>query len=281
MNRLFSIVKIPTEQICRWPHPNSTRMVARTNQTRHYDDDPSDIKPILDAITQDDRLRTSSKPLSRLQGRACEILRLMYERDAYPDSNTTEETIPEVTTRELADTERFSVTQQRLRQTLNKLDNCGYLRSDRTEPPHQFSITHSCIAADTAEEATPNSASSPSNQNHEKQTPTATTDDEQLQASATNYQRASTLAAEAASNLTPRHRLVASIAKTSGLVVAIGSTILLVAGTQLSPHLYAAGESGFLAGTTLLIGWLWLLFVGLVKGRSEESHENVAPSGTT
>jgi hypothetical protein len=257
-------------------------MIARTNQTRHGDDDdPSDIKPILDAITQDDRLRTSSKQISYLQMRACEILRLMYEQDAYLEPNTTEESIPGVTARELADTEQFSVTQQSLRQTLNKLDNCGYLKSDRTERPHQFSITRSCIAADTAEEAKPNSASSSSNQNHENQTPTPATDDEQSQTSATNYQRASTLAAEAASNLTPRRRLVASTAKTSGLIVAIGSTILLVAGTQLSPHLYAAGESGFLAGATLLIGWLWLLFVGLVEGGSEASHENVAPSGTT
>ncbi|WP_285252962.1 hypothetical protein [Halobacterium salinarum] len=273
-------MKILDEQICRWPQHDSIRMAPRTDLTRYHEDEPSDIKPILDAITQDDRLRTASESFSRLQWRACEICQKMHERGAYLESNTTEETISGVTARELADTGRFSVTQQRLRQSLNKLDNCGYLKSDCTEPPHQFTIAHSCIAADTAEEATPNSASSPSNQNHEEETPTATTDDEQLQVSATNYQRASTLAAEAASNLTPRQRLVASLSKTSGAIVGIGSALLLAAGTQLSPHLYAAGESGLLAGATLLLGWLWLLFVGLVEGSSEESHENVALSGT-
>lgn len=256
------------------------RMQVSTDQIYYEEECPTAIEPLLDAIECDDRIGTADVPLSHSKRRAYAIIEIMYEWEAYSRSDTSEETVTGVTTPELDETGRFSTTQQTLRQDLKALDTYGYLERESTEPPYQFTIADDWVDVDIDVEATAAAVESPTDTNVDECISAEMSDDVESPVSPTNYQRVSTLATEAAANLTPAQRLVVAIFGRSGIIVGLGSGGVLVAGTQLSPHLVAAGESGLLASGTLLFGWLWLHFVGFVAGDTAGREERESPSET-
>jgi len=245
---------------------------------------PSWVKPLEEAITEDERLNDRRFPdsyqkYSSRRSRSQTIL--SYIADQYARSDQADEPTEtvEITVSELIATEQFAVSRKTVRDDVDRLVAYGYFETETAGNCHTYRVADPWVSGDRDTNATSRLADvseRPKAGNRvstSQETPTPPVE------ASRNYQQAVRLFRQGAANLTSRQRVVASIFGSTGPLLGILGAILIVSGQD--PTLVAAGESSLWAGVTLLIGWLWLQFVGLVEGLHDDQQDVLSLSDST
>jgi len=245
---------------------------------------PSWVKPLEEAIAEDKRLNDRRFPdnyqkYSSRRSRSQTILSYITDQYAYSDQADEPTDPAELTVSELIATEQFVVSRKTVRDDLERLVAYGYFETETAGNCHTYRVADRWVNGDRDENTTSRLAEvseRPDAENHVSTNQETSTPP--VEASR-NYQQAVILFRQGAANLTSRQRVVASIFGSSGPLVGTLGVILIVSGQD--PHLVAAGESSLWTGVTLLIGWLWLQFVGLVEGVQDDQQAVVFSSEST
>ena len=245
---------------------------------------PSWVKPLQEAIAEDERLNDRRFPdnfqtYSSRRSRSQTILSYISDQYACSDQADEPTNTVEITVSELMATEQFTVSRKTVRDDLARLVAYGYFETETAGNCHTYRVADPWVNGDRDENATSRLdevSERPDAKNRVSTSQEALTPPVEA---TRNYHQAVTLFRQGTTNLTSRQRVVASIFGSSGLLVGILGVILIVSGQD--PHLVAAGESSLWAGVTLLIGWLWLQFVGLVEGVQDDQQDVVFSSEST
>ena len=245
---------------------------------------PSWMKPLQEAIAEDERLNDRRFPdnyqkYSSRRGRSQTILSYIADQYACTEQADEPTETVEITVSELIATEQFAVSRKTVRDDLERLVACGYFEAETGGNCHTYRVADPWINGDRGENPTSllaDVSERPKAGNRvsaSQETPTPPVE------ASRSYQQAVILFRQGAANLTSRQRVVASIFGFSSPLVGIFGGILIVSGQD--PALVAAGESSLWAGVTLLIGWLWLQFVGLVEDVPDDQQDVLSLSDST
>jgi hypothetical protein len=245
---------------------------------------PSWVKPLQEAIAEDERLNDRRFPdnlqtYSSRRSRSQTILSYISDQYACSDQADEPTNAVEITVSELMATEQFTVSRKTVREDLDRLVAYGYFETETAGNCHTYWVADPWVNGDRDESATLRLADVSERPDAENRVSTIQETPTPSVEASRNYHQAVTLFKQGATNLTTRQRVVASIFGSSSPLVGILGVILIVSGQD--PNLVAAGESSLWASVTLLIGWLWLQFVGLVEGVPDDQQDVVFSSEST
>lgn len=260
-------------------------MSSRLDSTGEQVARPPFLSALQEELWGDERLETSYQPVTSQKIRAEEILEVLCERHAFPRVDRTGMESSWISAPRLAEMDRFDVGTATLRSDLKTLVEYGYLEADTTGSPYVYRIADSCVDGvaegtdtETAERMDTETA------DESPQPPATDTSDStemthvQSPTQPRTYHQIAALIEQANANLTPAQRTVASGFGTGGVVVGLFGVILAVGILSTDPHLVAAGAASLKAGVTMLIGWVWLHFVGFVDGMSDDHDNALSPT---
>ena len=232
----------------------------------------SAVEAIQAAIGTDDRIGSDQQLISPIKPRMREIIEIIGTQGAHCSPQTSDLESMGISAPELATREDFDVGIDTLRSDLRTPVECGYLDADASDRPYQYMLADSWITR-TATDVDPDRSSPPSQDLAiDRGTTTHETAHAEPGEPIKNHQRVFILVSAAQANLTSTQQTVASVFGTVGCVVGLLGVILGVSGLYLDPDLVAAGDSSIRAGLTLLLGWFWLHFDGLVTAVSGDEE---------